>query len=236
MMTLDINTQDLIQQAKDYLWQDTYSFDEQSSPIIGIKGEGGWVTDINGKRYFEGMSGHSCLNLGYGGTELVQTAYDSMLNLSYFSPTACHIPGIKLAAKLSQLLKDSYVTTFSTSGSEANEIALKIAKQYHIQNGHPNKYKFISNYRGYHGATSGALNVSAQASYKVKFCSSASGFIHVLPPYSYRFPFGENVPNSDLVMANLIEEVIQREEADTVAAVIVEPFLFAGGCILITGC
>lgn len=209
-----------------------YSFDKQSCPIIGVKGEGGWITDINGKRYFEGMSGHRCLNLGYGQAELVEAAYESMLDLSYFSPTSCHIPSIELAAKLSELLEGSYVTTFSTSGSEANEIALKIARQYHIQNGHPNKYKFISNYRGYHGATTGALNASAQASFKIKFGSSAPGFIHVLPPYSYRFPFGENVPNSDLIIANLIDEVIQREEADTVAAVIVEPFLFAGGCII----
>lgn len=130
------------------------------------------------------------------------------------------------------MLDGSYVTFFSTSGSEANEAALKIARQYHIQNGHPGKHKFISHYRGYHGGTSGAQNISATPAFKGKFGSSSPGFIHVLPPYSYRCPFGDSGSNCDLIFAELIDQVILREEADTVAGIILEPFLFAGGCII----
>ncbi len=231
-MKVDIETSTLFQKAKNHLWHDTYSFNQESSPIIGVKGEGGWFIDIHGNRYFEALSGHSCLNLGYGQLELAQTAYEQMIKLNYFSPDSCNIPAVQLASKLSELLKDSYVTFFSTSGSEANEVALKIARQYHIQNGNPGKHKFISHYRGYHGGTSGAQNVSATPAFKVKFGTSAPGFVHVLPPYSYRCPFGDNSLNCDLIIAELIDQVIQREEADTVAGVILEPFLFAGGCII----
>lgn len=231
-MKSDIETQELYIKAKNHLWHDTYSFNEQSRPIMGVKGEGGWFIDIHGNRYFEAMSGHSCLNLGYGRKELAQAAYEQMIDLAYFSPDSCNIPAVQLASKLSKLLDGSYSTFFSTSGSEANEVALKIARQYHIQNGKPAKHKFISHYRSYHGGTSGAQNISATPAFKAKFESSSPGFVHVLPPYSYRCPFGDTASNPDLVVAELIDQVIRREEADTVAGIILEPFLFAGGCII----
>lgn len=231
-MKSEIEMQELYLNAKKHLWYDTYSFQEESNPIVGVKGEGGWFKDLSGNEYFEAMSGHSCLNLGYGRVELAQVAYEQMVELAYFSPDLCNIPAVQLASKLSNLLDDSYVAFFSTSGSEANEVALKIARHYHIQNGKPEKHKFISHYRGYHGGTSGAQSISATPAFKGRFDSSSPGFVHVLPPYSYRCPFGDAVPNCDLAVAELIDQVIRREQADTVAGLIVEPFLFAGGCII----
>ncbi|MCM3567558.1 hypothetical protein [Neobacillus mesonae] len=75
----DMETQELYLKAKSHLWHDMYSFDGKSSPIIGVEGEGGWFIDIDGNKYFEAMSGHSCLNLGYGRVELAQAAYEQML-------------------------------------------------------------------------------------------------------------------------------------------------------------
>ena len=81
---------------------------------------------------------------------------------------------------------DEYVIFFSNSGSEANETAFKLARQYHQQKGDHARYKFISRYRAYHGNSMGSLAATGQAQRKYKYEPLAPGFIHVAPPDSYR--------------------------------------------------
>ncbi|GIM44922.1 putative aminotransferase YhxA [Collibacillus ludicampi] len=227
-----LEIQELIQKDKDHLWHAMSRYNEKATPLIGMRGEGGWFFDVNGDKFFDGVSGLWCLNLGHGRKEIAQAAYEQMVNLSYFPLTLSHIPAIQLSAKISELLQGSYTTFFSNSGSEANETAFKIARQYHIQNGHPGKYKFISRYRAYHGSTLGALSATAQANRRIKYDPAVPGFLHVPPPYSYRSPFGEHVPDSDLLAADYIDQVINWEGSETVAGVILEPFISGGGVII----
>lgn len=228
-MTVDVK--DLVQKDREYLWHGMSKYNEKVPPTIATEGEGGWFSDVNGKRYFDGVSGLWCLNLGHGRKEIAQAAYEQLLNISYFPLTLSHVPAIELSEKLSEVLGDSYTTFFTNSGSEANETAFKIARQYHAQNGNPEKYKIISRYRAYHGTTLGALSATAQANRKSKYGPSAPGFLHVPPPYSYRSPFGEG-KESDLKAADYIEQVIQWEGPDTVAAVVLEPIISGGGILV----
>lgn len=230
-MNISVDTKDLIQKDKDHLWHAMSKYNPKANPLIATRGEGSWFTDTDGNRYLDGVSGLWCLNLGHGRKEIAQAAYEQMVNLSYFPLTLSHIPAIELSAKISELLQGSYTTFFSNSGSEANETAFKIARQYHIQNGNPGKFKFISRYRAYHGSTWGAMSATAQANRRMKYDPSAPGFLHVPPPYSYRSPFGENV-DCDRVAADLIDQVIQWEGPETVAGVIIEPFISGGGVII----
>jgi len=223
----------LYEQAKTHLWQNLSNPDAQKRPKIGVKGEGAWTTDIYGKKYFEANSVHSCLNLGYGQQELIEAATEQMKNLAYYTPSSLQVPAIRLATKLSELFQGEYTTFFTSSGSEANEVALKIARQYHIQNGNPGKYKFISHYSGYHGGTLGVHNASATPFYKSDFPGIGSaGFIHVLPPDRYRSPFMDQTQSAEFGTAQYIEGIIQREEPETIAGILVEPVLFAGGCYI----
>ncbi|MFC4769754.1 aminotransferase [Effusibacillus consociatus] len=231
-MQLELETKDLVQKDKDHLWHAMYRYNEKASPTIATRGEGAWFFDTNGDKYMDGVSGLWCLNLGHGRKEIADAAYEQMVNLSYFPLTMSHVPAIELSAKISELLQGSYTTFFSNSGSEANETAFKIARQYHIQNGNPGKFKFISRYRAYHGSTLGAMSATAQANRRMKYDPAAPGFLHVPPPYSYRSPFGEDVPDSDRVAAELIDQVINWEGADSVAGVIMEPFISGGGVII----
>ncbi|WP_404331820.1 aminotransferase [Mesobacillus maritimus] len=226
-MQVQTENQRLIEKDKEHLWHSMSRFNPNGNPTIAVKGEGSWFSDMDGNRYLDGVSGLWCLNLGHGRKEIAQAAYEQMLNLSYFPLTLSHVPAIELSSKLSQLLKGSYTTYFSNSGSEANEVAFKIARQYHVQNGNPGKYKFISRYRAYHGSTLGALSATAQANRKDKYGPSASGFLHVPPPYSYRNTFED-----DLAAAEYIKEVINWEGADTVAGVILEPMISGGGVLI----
>ncbi|KHD85283.1 aminotransferase [Heyndrickxia ginsengihumi] len=230
-MSLDINKEKLIKEDKEHLWHAVSKYHKNTVPMIAKSGEGGWFTDIDGNRYFDGVSGLWCLNLGHGRREIAEAAYEQMLNLSYFPLTLSHEPAIKLSAKISELLQGSYTTFFSNSGSEANETAFKIARQYHAQNGNPGKYKFISRYRAYHGSTMGAMSATAQANRKTKYDPMAPGFIHVPAPYRYRSSFGD-ASDPELLAANYIEEVINWEGEETVAGVILEPFMSGGGVIV----
>lgn len=230
-MKVDVETKDLVQKDQAHLWHAMSKYNEKTNPMIATKGEGSWFTDTEGNRYLDGVSGLWCLNLGHGRREIADAAYEQMVNLSYFPLTLSHIPAIELSAKISELLQGSYTTFFSNSGSEANETAFKIARQYHAQNGNPGKFKFISRYRAYHGSTMGAMSATAQANRRVKYDPSAPGFLHVPPPYSYRSPFGEQ-GNCDQLAADLMDQIIQWEGPDTVAAVIMEPFISGGGVII----
>ncbi|MEA5466740.1 aminotransferase [Leptothoe sp. PORK10 BA2] len=207
----------------------------QKPPKCMARGVGCHVTDTDGVEYFDGISGLWCVNVGYGRQELAEVAYEQMVNLAYYPLTMSHEPGIRLAHKLLELLGYEGKVFFSTSGSEANETAFKIARQYHAQTspaGSGSRYKIISRYRGYHGHTMGALSATAQAERKVKFEPLVPGFLHVSPPYYYRFGDGQSEDVYNAACLRELEHTILYEGAESVAAVIVEPVISGGGVIV----
>src|SRR5690625_1402268 len=213
------------EKAEKHLWQNLSNPDKER-PKIGVKGEGALTTDIYGEKYFESISVHSCLNLGYGNEELIKAATEQMKKLTYNPPSQLQVPAIELAAKLSELYKGDYSTFFTTSGSEANEVAIKIARQYHIKNSNPDKYKFISHYNIYHERTLGVQSASATLFFNSDFQEMNSpGFIHVLPPDAYRSPVGDKTQSTEYITAQHIEKIIQHEGAETIAGILVEPVL-----------
>src|SRR5690606_34201718 len=108
--------------------------------------------------------------------------------LTYFPLTQSHIPAIELSKKLNEWLGDDYVIFFSNSGSEANETAFKIARQYFHQKGEASRHKFISRYRAYHGSSIATLAAGGQNQRAYKYEPLAQGFLHVNAPDSYRRP------------------------------------------------
>ncbi|MEL7313607.1 MAG: aminotransferase [Cyanobacteria bacterium J06559_3] len=207
----------------------------QRPPKCMKRGVGCYVTDMDGVEYFDGISGLWCVNVGYGRQELAEVAYEQMVDLAYFPLTMSHEPGIRLAHKLLDLLGYEGKVFFSTSGSEANETAFKMARQYHAQMapaGAGPRYKIISRYRGYHGHTMGALSATAQAERKLKYEPLVPGFLHVNPPYYYRFGEGQTEDVYNAACLRELEQTILYEGAESVAAVIVEPIISGGGVIV----
>lgn len=218
---------------EDYLWNAVRRYDPETAPMMAAGGKGAWFSDVEGNDYLDGVSGLWCLNVGHGQEEIVQAAAEQMRELSYFPLTNSHKPAANLTKKLDELLGGGYRTFLSNSGSEANETAFKISRQYHIQTGNPGKYKVISRYRAYHGATIGAMSATAQANRRNKYDPGVPGFLHVYPPYSYRSIFGsENKEDSDMKAAQMVEEMIQYEGEESVASFIMEPFISGGGVII----
>ncbi|PLR78697.1 aspartate aminotransferase family protein [Bacillus sp. V3-13] len=220
----------LLEHDEKYVWHSMKPYNPKAT-IVAAKAEGSWITDAEGKRYLDAMAGLWCVNVGYGRTELADAAYEQLKEMAYFPLTNSHVPAIKLAEKLNEILEDEYVIFFSNSGSEANETAFKIARQYHQQNGDHNRYKIISRYRGYHGNSMGALAATGQAQRKYKYEPLSPGFIHVSPPDSYR----DNCNVSDaheLASVKEIDRVMTWELSETIAAMIMEPIITGGGVLV----
>lgn len=114
--------EDFLTKDRDYVWHSMKPYSPDST-LIAEKAKGSWVTDHNGKRYLDAMAGLWCVNVGYGRTELADAAYEQLKQMAYFPLSQGHIPAIKLAEKLNEILGDDYVIFFSNSGSEANETA-----------------------------------------------------------------------------------------------------------------
>jgi taurine-pyruvate aminotransferase len=225
-------TEATIAKDRQYLWHHMTPYKDQMVPTVAVEGKGSWITDINGQKYLDAMSGLWCVNVGYGREELAQAAYDQLKTMPYFPLSQSHLPAIQLAEKLNEWLEGDYVIFFSNSGSEANETAFKIVRQYHQQNGEPSRYKFISRYRAYHGNSMGALAATGQAVRKFKYEPLAPGFIHVSPPDSYRRPAGQSVEEFNLQCAVEIEKTIIWEGVETIAAIIMEPAITGGGVLV----
>jgi taurine-pyruvate aminotransferase len=200
--------------------------------MVVAEGSGAWISDVEGNRYLDGMSGLWCVNVGYGREELARAAYEQLTRLPYYPLTMSHEPAVRLGEKLNDWLGDEYIIYYSNSGSEANEVAFKVARQYHEQSGEPGRWKFVSRYRAYHGNSMGSLAATGQAQRKHRYEPLAPGFVHVSPPDRYRCAYCADRPACNMECARQIERTIAWELAETVAGVIMEPIITGGGVII----
>jgi adenosylmethionine-8-amino-7-oxononanoate aminotransferase len=202
-------------------------------PLILESGDGAWVTDVDGNRYLDALSGQWCVNVGYGRERLADVAAAQLKRLAFHPLTRGHVPAIELGERLDALLGGDRATFYSNSGSEANELAFKLVRQYHQLRGEPQRFKIVARYRAYHGSTLGALSATGQAMRRSGYEPLAPGFLHVPPPDPYR----DGVADDDLDAygrrcAAELERVIEFELPETVAAVIMEPIITGGGILI----
>jgi adenosylmethionine-8-amino-7-oxononanoate aminotransferase len=198
-------------------------------PII-TRAEGCYVFDEYGKRYLDGLSGLFCVNAGHGRTEFAEAAARQVEELDYYTLWSySHPRAIELAARIASLAPGDLNRVFFTSGgSEAVESALKLARNYHRQLGKGQKHKVIAREIAYHGTSLGALSATGITDLRAQFEPLTPGGCHVPNTNTYRWPEDRH----PLWAANAIEERIEFEGPDTVAAVILEPVQNAGGCFV----
>ncbi|TLS38614.1 aspartate aminotransferase family protein [Pseudalkalibacillus caeni] len=228
----NVSDSTLAEKDRKHLWHHISPYNEKQDPMVVTEASGSWITDSEGKKYLDAMSGLWCVNVGYGREELANAAYEQLKKMAYYPLTQSHEPAILLAEKLNEWLEDDYVIFFSNSGSDANEVAFKVTRQYHAQNGEPNRFKFIARYRGYHGSSMGALSATGQSQRKYKYEPLVSGFLHVRPPDNYRRPEGQTVEQFNLECAADIEQKIIWEGKESIAGVIMEPAITGGGILV----
>ncbi|MBO1514402.1 aspartate aminotransferase family protein [Metabacillus bambusae] len=221
----------LLSNDEKHVWHSMKPYSPANTMVV-TKAEGPWVTDYDGKRYIDAMAGLWCVNVGYGRKELADAAYEQLKEMAYFPLTQSHVKAIQLAEKLNEMLGEEYVIFFSNSGSEANEAAFKIARQYHQQRGDHHRYKIVARYRGYHGSSMGALAATGQAERKYKYEPLSPGFLHVKPPDVYRDD-DEHITNpQELSSVKEVDRIMTWEQSETIAAMIMEPIITGGGILV----
>ena len=202
------------------------------NPLIIHRAKGIYYWDVTGKRYFDGIGGIFVATLGHGHPRVMDAMQNQMEILS-FAPPMHGTADVTLdfVEKLGNITPGNlnYVKSFS-GGSESIESAIKFTRQYFKQTGYPGKYKFISRYFGYHGATFGAMSASGTGKRKTGFEPQMGGFLKVFPPTYYRDRFS-TWEECNRFCAQSFEDVIINEDPDTVAGIIIEPIGNTGGII-----
>lgn len=199
--------------------------DYQPKFIVG--GKGCYIWDSDGNRYLDFFAQTWNVNIGHGNPKVIEAIRRQAEELSYVTPTKATFVRARLAKKIIDLMPDGLCKcTFHSGGSEAVELAIKIAKEC------TGKYKVISRWYAYHGGTAGALSAVGLPARRSPFEPLLPGFVFVPPPYCYRCKFGLQYPECKIRCAEFIDETIKFEDPERVAAVIAETIIGSGGVII----
>ena len=208
----------------------------ENGPLIIERGKGIHVYDAHGKAYIEGMSGLWCAGLGYGDEEMIEAATEQMRTLSYshlFGGKGME-PAIELAEKLKEIAPVPMSKVFFTSsGSEANDTQVKLAWYMNNALGRPEKKKIIARQKGYHGVTVMSASLTGLPYNHKGWDLPVDRVLHTDCPHFYRFgQEGETEDEFTQRMVASLEALIEREGGHTIAAMIAEPVMGAGGVII----
>ncbi len=210
---------------------------KENPPRIISAAEGVEVIDVDGHRSLDAVAGLWNVNLGYSCQPIKDAITQQLEKLPYYSSFAgvATDRAIELSHALGDWFKeDGLERAFYTSGgSDSVETALRLARQYHKIRGDKDRTKFLSLKKGYHGTHFGGASINGNAKFRRNYEPLLPGCFQVAAPYSYRNPFNETDPEKlAQLCANMLEDEIQFQGADTVAAFIMEPVLGAGGVIV----
>ena len=195
------------------------------------------ITDLEGKTVLDAVGGLWNVNLGYSCEPVKAAIRDQLDQLPYYSAFrgTTNSPLIELSYELAEWFRpDGMVRSFFTSGgSDSVETALRLARQFHKINGQPERTKFVSLKKGYHGTHFGGASVNGNANFRRNYEPLLPGVFHLTAPYLYRNPLDIDDPAALAnVIAREFEDEIAFQGADTIAALILEPVLGAGGVIV----
>jgi 4-aminobutyrate--pyruvate transaminase len=209
---------------------------ESVGPLIIDRGSGVRIIDTEGRSYIDGMAGLWCASLGFDEARLLEAATRQMRRLPYQSTFAhrSNEPSIALAdALIARAPVPMSKVIFQSSGSEAVDTAIKLVWYYHESTGAPAKRKVIGRKGGYHGTSIASASLSGQDHMHRGFGLPLPGFLHTGSPHFYREAApGETEEAFATRRANELEELIRREDPNTIGAFFAEPIMGAGGVIL----
>ena len=197
-------------------------------PLVMVKGEGVNMWDASGKKYLDFISQLYNVHIGMGNKVPIEAAKKQLDSLAYASPSYYTEPQVKLAKKLAQITPgDLCQTFFGNSGTEANEVAIKLAQLYR------EAPKIISFWDAYHGSTYAMVSVGGSArNRQAKGLSIYEEFKHIASPYCYRCPYKKTYPECGLFCAEFLKYTIEKEGENTVAAFMAEPICSWAGQVV----
>src|SRR5579862_3070288 len=204
----------------------TWRFQNTWKPLHIVDAEGCWFTDGTGKRYLDFSSQLMCVNLGHKNPRVVEAIAEQARELCYAAPGYATSARARLSLKLLEVLPKNLTRFFfTTSGTEANEAAFKIARMV------TGKNKIISRYRSYHGSTAASIAATGDPRrWAMEPAGKGMGFVFAPETNCYACPIRHTYPSCNIACADYLEHMI-RNESD-VAAVIVEPVVGTNGVLV----
>jgi len=200
-----------------------------ADPLVMVEGKGITLTDTEGRRYIDGLSGVFAVSVGHGNEEVIAAITAQYRKLAFSSPILTTTDrALELASELMRLTGGRFdIVKQFCSGSEATEAAMKMARQYHRQSGSPERYKTISFYRSYHGSTMGALTATGWPQLRTPYEPFLPGGIRAHPPIPGACRSCKD--SCTLGCLGQLRDLIQSEGARTVSAIILEPTMLTAG-------
>ncbi len=200
--------------------------DLAKEPKIFIGGEGCYVYDIHGKKYLDSFSSLITSIFGHGRIEMKQAIAEQMDKIAFFPNyhDSFTVPQIELAEKLAEIAPGELsVSFFVNSGSEANETALKMARQYHWLNGQPHRYKVIARRYSYHGTTLGVTSYTGFPALRQCVEPLLPGALFTHPVSCHNCELGLDLSSCNMRCLELLEKMIQWENPETISSMIMDP-------------
>jgi len=202
-------------------------------PFVVAKADGIRFWDVHGKEYLDGLAGIFTVNVGYNNPRVLAAVTEQLKTLPFNPPMHGTNPrAVELAGLLAEVTPgDLHTARLVDRGSEANEAAFKIVRQYHRQTGNPGKFKILSRYLSYHGATAATMSAGGVGYRKTLYEPAGIGYLHTYPPYCYRCPYEKTYPSCEVFCARTLRQMIEWEDPRSIAAIIVEPISNTGGIV-----
>lgn len=217
-----------------YIWRpftQMKSFEnEDNKPIVIKRGKGIYLEDINGKKYIDAVSSWWVNTLGHSNSRINKVIYKQAKKIEHVIFAGfTHEPVVEFSKKIVKLMNnDLKHVFFSDNGSTAVEVALKMAYQYFVLKGHPEKRKFIALKNSYHGDTLGAVSVGGIDMYHKLYKPLLFEIKQAESPYCYRCPMNCNKETCACECLSSVENIL-KQEANEVAGIIIEPLVQAAG-------
>jgi adenosylmethionine-8-amino-7-oxononanoate aminotransferase len=210
----------------------TWSAQGKVAPIPVQRAKGVYFWDVDGKRYLDFNSMVMCVNIGHGDERVINAIVEQARELPFAGPPMATRPRALLGKLLAEITPgDLNRFLFTLGGADANENAIKLARAY------TGRHKILARYRSYHGATAGAMAATGDPRRVAWEPNLMPGVVHFLDPYRYRSTFHRTNPDISeadfcLDYLNHLEEIIQYEGPETIAAILVESVTGTNGVII----
>jgi taurine--2-oxoglutarate transaminase len=228
----DLPTDEILSLSKDHVFY-TWSAQAKVNPIAVKRAKGVYFWDLDDKRYLDFNSMTMCVNIGHGDERVIKAMQEQVAELPYAAPgmtTRARALASKMVAEITPHQELTKIL-FTLGGADANENAIKLAR------GYTGRHKILTRYRSYHGATAGAMAATGDPRRVIWEPNLMTGIVHFLDPYRYRSTFHRTNPDiSEEDFArdylNHLEEIIQYEGPETIAAILMESVTGTNGIII----
>jgi taurine--2-oxoglutarate transaminase len=228
----DLPDDQILSLSKEHVFW-TWSAQAKVNPIPVSRAEGVYFWDVDGKRYLDFNSMTMCVNIGHGNRRVIQAMQAQAAELPYAAPGMATKVRALASRAVAQVTPGGRLSKvlFTLGGADANENAVKLAR------GFTRRFKVLTRYRSYHGATAGAMSLTGDPRRTAWEPGLMPGVVHFLDPYRYRSTFHRTTPDISEAefcqdYLNHLEEVIQYEGPETIAAILMESVTGTNGILI----